>query len=105
MPTIELASIGHARTHDLRHDYAPWFREEGNPITRMGYAPGSLSTQTAQRYAHLAGLPGKSRRRLSLGSGRAGGGSSVGQSRGLLRPSRLPGRGPRSLLTEPEKCV
>lgn len=56
-PAVELSGVGHARIHDLRHTYASWLLQAGISLADVGQLLGHVSTQTTQRYAHLAGTP------------------------------------------------
>ena len=56
---VDLSHVGHVRIHDLRHTYASWLAQEGIPLTEIGRMLGHVSTQTTQKYAHLAAPPNK----------------------------------------------
>lgn len=54
-PAVEASGVGHARIHDLRHTYASWLLQQGLSLAEVGDLLGHVSSQTTQRYAHLAG--------------------------------------------------
>lgn len=53
----EPVAVGHVRIHDLRHTYASWLLQRGIPLAEVGRLLGHVSSQTTQRYAHLAETP------------------------------------------------
>lgn len=57
VPAVEHADVGHVRIHDLRHTYASWLLQKGVPLAEVGKLLGHVSSQTTQRYAHLAETP------------------------------------------------
>lgn len=54
---VERAGVGRVRIHDLRHTYASWLLQAGIPLAEVGRMLGHVSTQTTQKYAHLAEPP------------------------------------------------
>lgn len=54
---VEESGVGHTRVHDLRHTYASWLLQAGVPLAEVGKLLGHVSSQTTQRYAHLADTP------------------------------------------------
>lgn len=54
---VEMSGVGHARIHDLRHTYASWLLQAGIPLAEVGRLMGHISTQTTDKYAHLAAPP------------------------------------------------
>jgi len=42
------------RIHDLRHSYASWLVNHGEPLERIGKLLGHIDPKTTHRYAHLA---------------------------------------------------
>ncbi|KQQ43706.1 tyrosine-type recombinase/integrase [Nocardioides sp. Leaf307] len=57
VPAVARAGIGHVRVHDCRHTYASWLLQAGVPLAEVGKATGHRSTQTTDKYAHLAETP------------------------------------------------
>lgn len=57
---VAASEIGHARIHDLRHSFASWLLQAGIPLAEVGKLLGHMSTQTTERYAHLAETPSPS---------------------------------------------
>lgn len=53
-PAVERAGIGHVRPHDCRHSFASWLLQNGHPLAEVGKLMGHRSTQTTDKYAHLA---------------------------------------------------
>lgn len=51
---LELAGVGHARPHDLRHTYASRLVRAGVPMARVQKLLGHDSITTTERYSHLA---------------------------------------------------
>lgn len=54
---VARADLVGTRIHDLRHTYASWLLQQGIPIAEVGKMLGHVSTQTTQKYAHLAESP------------------------------------------------
>lgn len=54
---VKESGVRHARIHDLRHTYASWLAQEGLPLAEIGRMLGHRSTQTTDKYAHLAAQP------------------------------------------------
>lgn len=54
---VEESGVEHARIHDLRHTYASWLLQAGIPLAEVGRLMGHVSTQTTDKYAHLAAPP------------------------------------------------
>lgn len=48
------AGMPHARWHDLRHTYASWLVQAGQPLTAIRDLLGHSSLAVTNRYAHLA---------------------------------------------------
>lgn len=53
-PAVARADVGHVRPHDCRHTYASWLLQAGYPLAEVGKLMGHRSTQTTDKYAHLA---------------------------------------------------
>lgn len=49
----DLAGVGDARLHDLRHTFASWLVQDGVPLQEVQRLLGHASIVTTQRYAHL----------------------------------------------------
>lgn len=50
----EAAGMAHVRWHDLRHTYASWLVQAGQPLTAVRDLLGHSSLAVTHRYAHLA---------------------------------------------------
>lgn len=50
----EAAGLPHVRWHDLRHTYASWLVQAGQPLTAVRDLLGHSSLSVTHRYAHLA---------------------------------------------------
>lgn len=48
------AGLPHVRWHDLRHTYASWLAQKGQPLTAIRDLMGHSSLAVTNRYAHLA---------------------------------------------------
>ena len=48
------AGMAHIRWHDLRHTYASWLVQAGQPLTAVRDLLGHSSLAVTHRYAHLA---------------------------------------------------
>lgn len=76
----EAAKLPHVRWHDLRHTYASWLAQNGQPMTAIRDLMGHSSLAVTHRYAHLA--PDHLRAAVaSLGGG-------VGTGRGKKRVAK-----------------
>lgn len=76
-PATELAGIGAARVHDLRHTYASRLVTAGVSIQRVSRLLGHASVQTTERYAHLMD-EGHEEVRAALSPGRGDEGTGQG---------------------------
>ena len=52
--TSNRAEIENFRWHDLRHTWASWLIKSGTPMYELQEMGGWNSSETVQRYAHLA---------------------------------------------------
>jgi integrase len=50
----QAAKLPHIRWHDLRHTYASWLAQNGQPLTAIRDLMGHSSLAVTNRYAHLA---------------------------------------------------
>lgn len=53
LPALRLAGIDPGRLHDLRHTYASWLAQDGQPLQVVQELLGHASITTTQRYSHF----------------------------------------------------